>query len=104
MLPTQQCLDTDDVTFGQAFLRSINLLPNEARSELIRDARDDEWPAIYPFFSRIVAEGRDGVYRGPVAEAIDEASATTSSSSTATARSARTRPSSAGRRCWTAAR
>jgi hypothetical protein len=38
-VPSFQECNTDDVTFGQAFLRSINLLPNEARSELIRDAR-----------------------------------------------------------------
>jgi len=25
---------------------------------MIRDAQDDDWPAIYPFFRKIVAEGR----------------------------------------------
>src|SRR6187455_959328 len=25
---------------------------------MIRDAQDGDWPAIYPFFSQIVAEGR----------------------------------------------
>jgi len=29
---------------------------------VIRDARDDDWPSIYPFFAAIVAEGRSYAY------------------------------------------
>lgn len=37
----------------------------------IRDATDADWPRIYPFFSRIVAEGASYVY--PEAMTLDEA-------------------------------
>jgi GNAT superfamily N-acetyltransferase len=38
---------------------------------LIREARDDDWPAVYPFFTTIVAEGRS--YAFPEGLALEQA-------------------------------
>ena len=38
-VPSFQRCDTNDVTFGDAFLASINLLPKEARAGLVKEAR-----------------------------------------------------------------
>ena len=40
-VPSFQDCDTDDVTFGQAFLASINRLPKPARQQLVREARTE---------------------------------------------------------------
>lgn len=41
-VPTIQECDTDETTFGEAFLASINLLPEPARRELVKEARAEQ--------------------------------------------------------------
>lgn len=38
---------------------------------LIRDATDDDWPRVYPFYSRIMDEGR--TYACPAGQSLEEA-------------------------------